>query len=252
MSLLPNSGLSQAESGKQVGSSGKALTLLEPSVSQAKSVKTDEQSEKVSLLLKSIVSLVESTEPAQLEETIVPLLEAALSTLNPVEKSRFCSSYMVAYSKKVAKMEPAEPKNWTRKWNKYSSTPCRSDCPTCNKAVLFQKDPDKRCMEFSRDERDHLNWRLCSDDNEWTRKDSQTYELTKTDKTWQSEHRYWERRVGNVQQTFENLPSDQLRDSLAEEYDTIMNLSVVRLQPVNTSVEESPSDERPRKKYRVA
>ncbi|MCJ1391367.1 hypothetical protein MMC18_004230 [Xylographa bjoerkii] len=206
---------------------------------------------KASELLGQIQSQTESLPHNELDRFIIPLLEQMIYTVDqcPHDAHRFYKSTMTTYIKRVVQKEPEKPSDWARPNEKahcYAST-----CPDCQSLQEFLMDPEEESRSFvlSKDP-----WHLTSYVPRHFKQSTDKLQtppvliVTKTLQEWEESHSEWLIRASNLRKTFEQLPSEKLKQCLAEQYDVIMDLRVVKLQDDSSSTQAANTSEKSTKR----
>ena len=193
-----------------------------------------------------LTKIQEQTEQLLLEELsrlVVPLLEEMLHIVNvsSPEISRFYQSMMGTFITRFVQKEPRKPKDWSRP----SKFECyRSDCTECPTLREFLIQPEEKSRKFTLNkDRYHLFSHVPDDctKHESNPPEPPVLTVTKTLKGWEREHKDWSERASEAQTVFKQWPSEELKQCLGEQYDAIMNLRAVKLDPYEVSPEASAS-----------
>ena len=185
---------------------------------------------KASELLGHIQSQTESLSFEELDRLVIPLLEQMIYIVDlcPRDACQFYQSIMATYITRVVQKEPEMPRDWARPNDKIK---CDSKCKACQPLQEFLADPGEESREFVSPPYGHFKWSVpdqCTKSEDL----SQTppvYIVTKTLKGWEEDYAKWQERASKAQEVFQRLPQEKLRRCLAEKYDEIMDLRMVKL-----------------------
>ncbi len=137
---------------------------------------------------------------------------------------------MSTYIKCVVQKEPEKPRDW--------SQPVDDElcyCSVCSDHQSLQQfllEPKEECRNFtSLNNPTHL---VCyMPFNCITSQASGVLTVTKTLKRWEREHEEWQERAFKVQETLKQFPQTELQQCLADQYEAIMNLDMLRITDIS-------------------
>ena len=188
---------------------------------------------KASKLLDQIQSQIESLRYEELDRLVVPLLGQMIYIVDlcPPEACQFYQSMMATYITRVVQKEPEKPSDWARP-NEFKKC-YYSECSTCQSLQEFLVNPGEESRGFPLlTDSWHLEHSVpdqCKTSTDGSQKPPVLI-VSKTLKGWEENHSKWQERASKAQATFRRLPQKELKQCLAEEYDAIMDLSMVKLQ----------------------
>lgn len=217
---------------------------------------------KASELLSQLQSQTESLPYDELDRLIVPLLEQMMYIVDlcPLDACRFYQSMMATYITRVVQEEPKKPSDWSRPDERGKCY--RFNCPDCPSLHEFLIDPGRESGSFTLPKDPwHLTSMVPQQCTESTDKSQEPPVLivTKTLKGWEENHSKWQKRASKARETFNRFPQKELKQCLAEKYDAIMDLRMVKLQDQDSTIQPihpsqksvgNLSNERPRKRFR--
>ncbi|KAL8764944.1 MAG: hypothetical protein Q9209_007808 [Squamulea sp. 1 TL-2023] len=157
-----------------------------------------------------------------------------LSELIPVADTSFneaqsCICSLVAlYIIHTVGHEPKKPTNWTRLDEMCTCSHAYDD--DCSKMNTFLKDPEASYRALG-----DVNYYLQSHFQNFKYFDvekKQTWKIvgvTKTNKWWEEQHQKWQSRAEKVLGAIKELSQDRLKDCLRDEYDSVMDLRIVKI-----------------------
>ena len=168
----------------------------------------------------------------------------------------FCQSFATTWALQIVGKEPHKPSDWSRP---DEVKKCYRKCADCALLHEFLVDPEKASRRFEGLDSYHLDDNV-SEECETSTDESDVLTVTKTLRTWEKKHQEWQKRVTKAQEALKQLPELELKAFLAEEFEAIMDLRMVKLQHENpvaeavSDVEEGTEDvfgERPQKRLRM-
>jgi hypothetical protein len=185
---------------------------------------------KASNLLSKIQLQTESLPHAELDRLIIPLLEQMMHVvdLHSPEACKFFQSMMETYIMRVVQKEPEKPRDWSRP---NECKICFSFCSDCVLLREFLMDPREERRRFVVSS-EHLRFNVPSqcEISAYDRENPTVFIVTKTLRGWEENHLEWKNRASKAQETFKRLPQIELKQCLAEKYDKIIGLDMVKLQ----------------------
>jgi hypothetical protein len=193
---------------------------------------------KASELLDKIQSQTESLPEEELNRLVIPLLEKLLHIvdLSSPDARQFFQSMTQTYVTRVVQKEPEKPRDWSRPKEKEK---CWLNCLDCQNIKKFLLDPQQEHGRFVilSDNRYHIQNSVSNNCECSTNISANPPEviIRKTLKGWEKVHEKWQERASRAQKILKGLPQKELKQSLADEYDAIMGLSIVRLQEKESS-----------------
>lgn len=168
----------------------------------------------------------------------------------------FFQSCLAAYVRKTIGMEPEKPKDWARPEEVYKYYYGSEDIQDI--VNEFLKDPTAQTYVLEKEITPRVLYKI---EHTWnyldldkTKKSSIT--LTKTLRKWEKKHKEWEEKATDELSHIRKIPQDKLKELLADQYDGIVNLGLLKAdgpdstedvqQKLETS-EDSPYRETPTK-----
>ena len=207
-------------------------------------------------LLIKIQSQAESIPYKELDTLITSLLEKMVYIVDqcPLDARQFYTSLITTYGIRFIEQEPKKPSDWARPAEK-DKIRCYSRCSNCDLLREFMLNPAEETHAFtvSKEDYGHLRLQAPYECNEsWdTSQESYVMTVTKTCKGWESSHSEWEKRVSKAQKTLRQLPQESMKQCLRDDYETIMNLDVIRLHAEASTATTGDESKRSAKRVRL-
>ena len=189
--------------------------------------------EKAGKLLEKIQSQTESLPYDELGRLVIPLLKQMIYIVDlcPLNARQFYNVMITTYITRVVQKEPEKPSDWARPDEKRKCYD--SECTSCPGLQEFLMDPKEKSRRFVlHKDHWHLNY-ISGDYCETSLDESQkpaTLTVTKTLKAWEANHSKWQKRASDAQETFRQLPQEELKQCLAEDYNALMDLRMVKIK----------------------
>ncbi|KAI9706510.1 MAG: hypothetical protein M1836_003516 [Candelina mexicana] len=200
----------------------------------------------VDQILIKLQTEISDMDTSDLGTFVIPFLEEFLTILEeqeiPLSTPRYQSFFKHAlnsYITRYVNLEPAPPKDGTRK--ELEGTGC--GCKDCNSLNEFLFDPAQKSTTFSMPEkrRKHIELRiepiphLKVETIRTTKPFSLKVEKTEAD--WKEEHDMWEKRSKEVEKQLKGLGLQKLREILGEKYDELVEQRVVKLGDIGSETQ---------------
>jgi len=183
-------------------------------------------------LLFKIKSQIAVLTHSKLDNVVIPLLRQLfpILDLSSLEVCDFYQSIMSTYIERVVHKEPEKPRDWSRPVDEVRCY--RSVCPDHQSLGQFLLEPKEESRIFtSLNDPTHLGCNMPSDCE--TTRASGVLTVRKTLNRWKRERKEWQERVSKVQMTLKQFPQTELQQCLADQYDAIMNLNMVRITDIS-------------------
>lgn len=193
-------------------------------------------------LLDRIQSQVTTLHCQELDRLFIPLLKQMMHVMDPGSRDavEFYQAVMTAYITRVVEQEPEKPTDWSRP-NEVNKCSRLSECVECAALREFLLDPQEESRSFRLLDHWHCKGPLpltpYERDTDWSQKPP-VLTLTKTLQRWKDDHSTWRRSVSEAEKTFQQFDQKELSQFLAEKYDAIIGLHMVKLSSIPTIVPE--------------
>jgi len=185
--------------------------------------------ERATELLFEVKSQIAVLTHSKLDKVVIPLLRQLFPILDlfSLEVCHFYQTIMSIYIERVVQKEPEKPRDWFQPVDEF-----RCACPDHQFLRQFLLEPkEKSCTFTSLDNPIHLASDIPS--NCIITRASRVLTVRKTLKRWKREHKEWQERVSKVQDSFKQFPQTELQQCLADQYEAIMNLYMVRITNIS-------------------
>ncbi|KAI9771775.1 MAG: hypothetical protein M1835_006386 [Candelina submexicana] len=195
--------------------------------------------DEVDQILTKLQTEISNVDTFALSTFVIPFLEEFLAILEDQQiplstppYQSFIKHALNTYITRYVDLEPARPKDGTRKELEGKGCGCK-DCKSLNE---FLVDPAKKSTTFSMAEkrRKHIELRIGPIPHlkVETIRTTKPYSLKLekcTEADWEEDHDRWEKRSNDVKGQMKELGLEKLREVLGEQYDELVEQRVVRL-----------------------
>ena len=156
---------------------------------------------------------------------IIPMIKSMMATAS-IPSTDFFQSILKSYLIKIVGMEKPQPHDWSRpeKGLRYE----QNHCGGCEQLQRFVLDPDSQSQKISCKDPNHVKWKCRGDYMEYKEETSESIVVTKTLKAWKSRHKDWKYETSRARKAMDQLPQDELRRCLADEYDAVTNMDILK------------------------
>ena len=207
-------------------------------------------------LLTKIQSQAESVSDKEIDTLIVSLLEKMIYIVDQClpHARPFYVLLITTYTVRFVKNEPEKPNNWARASEKDQVKCYDKNCSACDSLRNFLLSPVEETYAFEASEKNwHCRFQVPSECN-LSRNESQkppVWTVTKTYKSWEKSHAEWEKRASKAQNSLRRLSEESMKQCLGDDYETLMNLDMIRLRAENSVAETGDESERSAKRVRL-
>ena len=182
-------------------------------------------------LLQKIQSQAFELDKATCKEFLIPFIKEIINGVESfsVQMQECIQSLIATYITRIVGQEPKKPTDWARP--EEAALKCDDDnCEECLEMSTFLNNPEIQHHNLCRNNSPHLKKQFLRfllfkiDDT-----DSNHIVLTKTLGWWEYHHKDWEQRASKASDALQELPRPELEHCLADRYDEIMNLRMVKV-----------------------
>ena len=203
--------------------------------------------EKAFVLLNKIQFQAECISLNEMDRLVFSFLEQTICKVETYYPTycQFVWSTMTIYLVRMVRKEPKIPKDWSRPNRKILCN--RAGCPFCPRLQEFLRDPREESHKWLLDPNPNTQIQLFRKNMRPTEyeihidrlENPKVLTITKITEAWEKAHRRWQKRASIAQETFRRLPQPTLKRCLAEKYESIMDLHMLKV------LYRDPSDDPP-------